>query len=265
MNRLTKFILTRNPKLYKLILKVAGRDYKTSETVIYMACVRSGDVVIDAGANQGQYTTIFSHLVGKRGKVHAFEPVPPTFEKLSRNVATYEWFDNVTLNNFAVSDVSGSITLHMPDDDHGQASIMKQTIGSWNDVERITSYDCKSCTLDEYLLNHPGLKPSFIKIDVEGAELLALKGAVETLRKYHPLIHLEICFAWMKNFGYDPIAVISFLQLLGCSEFYFCGENVRLITEPITEMAPESLPVSVNLLCVVPALHAPRLKNIIGA
>ena len=49
------------------------------EKRVYLALVREGDVVFDIGANLGHFTLLFSDLVGRRGEVHAFEPVPPTF------------------------------------------------------------------------------------------------------------------------------------------------------------------------------------------
>ena len=262
MKRLFRFFLTRNPSLYKLWLKMRGRFNAASEAMVYMRTIRNGDVVIEIGANQGHFTTIFSHLVGNKGKVYAFEPIPTTFRRLSRDVSANRWFDNVVFNNLAAGDVTGPITLHMPDDDHGQASIMPQEVGSWSNAQEVSTYDCQICKLDDYIKDNSFAKPSFIKIDVEGAELLVLKGAIETLTKHQPLIYLEICYAWSRNFGYAPSDIVSFLQTLGYRDFYLCSDSIRLIADPQTELLPEKLPVSANLICTVPALHGSRMKNI---
>ncbi|NIN35661.1 MAG: hypothetical protein GTO60_11480, partial [Gammaproteobacteria bacterium] len=60
----------------------------------------------------------------------------------------------------------------------------------------------------------------FIKADIEGAELLMLKGAKETLKRYHPILMLEIQSHSTKLFGYKPEDVFDFLHEIGYAGFY---------------------------------------------
>src|SRR5262245_47972158 len=77
-----------------------------------------GDWAIDVGANIGHYTKRFSDLVGSRGRVIAFEPVPATFELLSSNAAQFACA-NTTLLNLAASDRTTVLGIKIPSFDSG--------------------------------------------------------------------------------------------------------------------------------------------------
>src|SRR5262249_10982929 len=77
------------------------------EKLNFLTLVRRGDVVLDAGASEGYYTLLFSHLVGRRGRVHAFEPLPPSFGVLAARLARDQRFDNVVANELAVAAAEG--------------------------------------------------------------------------------------------------------------------------------------------------------------
>lgn len=70
----------RHPWAYEASLRLLGRP--CVEIEIARAILRPGDTVLDVGANAGQFTFVFSTLVGKSGSVHAFEPVGETFARL---------------------------------------------------------------------------------------------------------------------------------------------------------------------------------------
>src|ERR1700680_1863823 len=174
------FALAQAPGIYARLL---GRRRRVNcEKLAFLAIVRRGDIVFDVGANDGYYTLLFSHLVGRRGQVHAFEPVPPTFGLLEANVGRERRFDNVVLNNCALDAADGSLPLFVPQSDHGQASIARQSAGSWAAPQEVRTYTCRARTVDGYVREHSEEPPAFVKCDVEGAELRVLSGAVETLR-----------------------------------------------------------------------------------
>jgi predicted methyltransferase len=72
--------LARRPRLYSELLRTLGRGSLEKRT--FLRAIRSGDVVIDVGANEGYFTLLFSDIVGATGEVHAFEPAEPTFNVL---------------------------------------------------------------------------------------------------------------------------------------------------------------------------------------
>ena len=94
--RLVRRLFATTPRVYLATLKILQRG--SPEKRLYISILRKGDVVIDAGANVGYFTMLFSDLVGAYGHVHAFEPVPATFSLLSENVRRFPHYANVSLN-----------------------------------------------------------------------------------------------------------------------------------------------------------------------
>lgn len=184
MKEQLNYLLSRRPKVYESILRF--RDKTNLEKLVFLNLVRNGDVVFDVGANRGYYTLLYSHLVGKKGQVHAFEPVPPTFDLLSSKIAACKRFDNVILNKAAVADMADTLPLYMPGEDDGQASLKKHSSGSWKNAEQVRAFECQAVRLDDYIAEKKIRRLDFIKCDVEGAELLVLRGVTQTLSKFTP-------------------------------------------------------------------------------
>lgn len=221
---------------------------KNLDKMTFLSLVKNGDVVLDIGANKGDYTLLFSDVVGSKGRVHAFEPVLPTFRSLSDRVTREQHFQNVSLNNFALGDKTGSFDIHIPAGDFGQASLQKHSAGSWSKpgMETLT---CEMRTLDGYLAEQKLTKIDFIKIDVEGAELLALRGGSQLLTEFHPTIHFEFCPDWADAFGYKLVDVFTLLQASGYAYFY--EGDFTLIN---TSFTPSESSASYNIICSLKSL-----------
>jgi FkbM family methyltransferase len=257
MRRLLDFALAQAPGLYARLLK--RRRQVNVEKLVFLSVVERGDVVFDVGANAGYYTLLFSHLVGRRGRVHAFEPIPATFAGLTASLACEGRFDNVALNDCALGDREGVLPFFVPDADYGQASLARHGEGSWSRPREVRSYDCRMRTLDGYA-HESGALPGFVKCDVEGAELLVLQGGAETIARCRPLLHLEVNPDWTRSLGYAPPEIVRFLAGLGYSRFLLVGQEVRPLVDPERDLA--DLSVSANLLCAVPGLHDARLTRL---
>ena len=110
--------------------------------------IKKGDVVIDIGAHIGYYTVLFAKLVGPKGKVFAFEASPTNFEILKKNV-NVNGYQNVTLNNKAVSDKDGKLTLYSTGRTSTENFLFKPEnfVGSSKIKDTI---EIDSITLDEY-------------------------------------------------------------------------------------------------------------------
>jgi len=253
------FALAQAPGLYALLLR--RQRTVNLEKVDFLALVRRGDVIVDAGANVGAYTLLFSHLAGRRGRVHAFEPVPPTFAALAAHLGRQARFDNVALNRLALSAAAGEVDLYVPGADDGQAAIARHHAGSWTDARELRTYRCEAVTVDGYLAARGEAPPDFIKCDVEGAELRVLEGAVATLRRRPPLLHLEVNPTWSRDFGYAPPDLVRFLVPHGYSRFYLADDLAcRALLDPLRELA--AFQGSANLICGVPELHHARLRRL---
>jgi FkbM family methyltransferase len=153
-----------------------GREPAVARQIV--ETLRPGDVFVDGGANMGFYTLLASKLVGSDGRVYAVEMIPETAERLRAHVAD-NGLTNVTVIERALSAREGE-TVHaaMPQGRWGMASIVRG--------DSTGSRDIATTTLDAILKDEPRVR--LIKLDLEGAEPLALAGATETLRKTEQLV-----------------------------------------------------------------------------
>lgn len=260
LRRIVEARLCRWPRGYATALRLFRRG--NPERSLYLSLLRQGDTTFDVGANFGTYTVLFANICGPEGGVHAFEPVPGSFEVLRQQVREYCLFDNVTCNLLAVSDRSGDACLHVPGGDLGQASLRTHQEGSWlGGLVEAAAVDAHSITLDEYTRSWES-GPQFVKIDVEGAELLVLRGASSMLRTWRPILHLEVFGGWTRAFGYQPRDLLRFLLEHGYDEFFVSSDKVTRLTDPWLQI--QSLGESANILCAIGHLHADRLARVLG-
>ncbi len=200
--------------------KTGAYDQCEKETAILKYLVKQGDTVLDIGANIGMYTRLFSKLVGTSGSVHAFEPVPLTYEYLIFNIDRERYKNVITYNN-AVSDKIGICSIILPD--IGTSDIYQSRIGKSEDISG-KEFLVPSIKLD-FLYPHCFSSVDFIKCDVEGAELLVLKGAKKLLEENKPKILCEIG-ANAKEFGYTSKDIFSFLANLDYNSYFYDNGNL---------------------------------------
>jgi FkbM family methyltransferase len=224
LTRLGQRVLARIPGGYLAVLKILRRASIEKRT--YISLLRKGDIVIDAGANVGYFTMLFSDLVGARGHVYAFEPVPSTFRLLSKNVSQFPHYKNVSLICAALGDYDQKTRVFLPDGDHGQAALVRHCEGSWKNA-RIEAIEIEMVRLDGYA--EKLRRMDFLKCDVEGAELLVLRGGESSLRHFRPTIFLELDAHWTASFGWAPGDVIQFLRSIGYRYFYEIEPKARRI------------------------------------
>jgi FkbM family methyltransferase len=150
-------------------------NWEASGTAVVLQLLRSGGDFIDIGANLGWYTLLAGHALSGRGHVHSFEPEPSNLVRLKANVALNR-LGNVTVNDWALSDRSGSATLHLNHVNRGDNSLFAMEC-------RPSSATVKVNRLDDY--RDVGCKrPLIIKLDVQGSEIDVLNGARRLLQTY---------------------------------------------------------------------------------
>jgi FkbM family methyltransferase len=176
-----------------------------------------GDIVIDGGANQGIFTCAFASAVGPIGTVYAFEPQTYALACLAQNVKL-NGFENVVIFEGALSKTSGEVFLNL-DDGPVAASISDTPHGE--DVQRVASH-----SLGELFERGKIEAVHFIKLDVEGAELMTLLGAAPLLQTCKP----AICIEAVDRDLYLKIA--NYLERYGYAAYTFCqrGDIKRLTT-----------------------------------
>jgi FkbM family methyltransferase len=144
--------------------------------------IQKNDICIDAGANQGIYSIPFAKIVGTKGKVIAIEPMKYAQEILKSN-SKINKLKNIKIINGVISDENKKVILDLTNG-VGSASITR-------DFGKKKVLKVVSTTIDD-LVKSCGLKKiNFIKMDIEGCEFSALKGAKKTLKKFKPIICLE--------------------------------------------------------------------------
>jgi len=154
-----------------LLLSMRG-VYEPEETKLVQSLVHPGDIVIDIGANIGYYTLQFAKLVRGAGKVIAFEPDPENFELLRRNVEINGY--NITLERRAVSNRSGRLRLY-------RSSLNTADHRIFDSHDGRLSVEVDAVRLDDYLRDLDSV--NFIKMDIQGAEGVALDGMIALLER----------------------------------------------------------------------------------
>lgn len=148
------------------------------EYMFYTRHLKRNDTVFDIGANIGELTLLFSRFVGDNGKVYSFEPTPSTFERLS-SIISIGNRANVIANNFAMSDVEGTLDFNMYHD-HFAAfnTAATRPLAKYGvNIDEPINIKIPCTTIDSYCSKNGIEKIDLLKIDVEGAELQVLKGA----------------------------------------------------------------------------------------
>ena len=166
--------------------------------------VHSGTRVLDIGAQSGFYSLLLSRLVGPAGTVFAFEPLPANFRILEENLRLNS-IQNVMIRREAVSDFSGNISFDFPREE------VSLIAGPLLPSDNLGTFQVPAISLDEFV-RQTGGPIHFIKMDVEGAETAVLRGAVQTLKAFHPSMVVELHHDLPQD-GLHP--AITLLQELG--------------------------------------------------
>lgn len=160
-----------------------------------------GKTIFDIGAHIGYLSMGFSKLTGKSGQVYAFEPNPYNIERFKKHLEINPEIKNIKIINCALSNKKGEEEfVFSPKIEKGASSgsFLNSAHTFWDkDVyEKKIGFKrmmVKTKTLDQlYESGEIKNKPDLLKIDIEGAEFLMLKGAKNTIAKYKPTILIEI-------------------------------------------------------------------------
>ncbi len=168
--------------------------YQYPKLLAALKWVKEWRVAVDIGAHCGLWSM---HLTKKFATVHAFEPVEAHRECFARNVPVLNE-GQVMLYAAALGDHDGSIAIATSD-------------GSSGDSHVAGDGDIPLRRLDDYRIENV----DFIKLDCEGYELFALKGAEETLKRCRPCINVEQKPGRAEQFGLPRTEAVTYLQSLG--------------------------------------------------
>ena len=156
-------------------------QWEPTITALISSALKPGDIFLDVGANVGYDTLLASHCVGDKGKVYSFEASPRIFERLRENVEINRC-TNVRLFNIAVSDGPGAVSVWLaPKDNLGHSTI----VDSVAQAEGHLLEGRVQCDAILQLVPLEDLfRTRFVKIDIEGAERLAIQGILPGLDRF---------------------------------------------------------------------------------
>jgi len=190
--------------------------------------VRPGFVACDIGANIGTYTVPLARLVGPSGHVVSFEPNRPTHACLRQNIRQNR-LANVTLLRAAAGPESGTAGLVVTADNFGEVHLAPPG-GVETARVAVTTVDAEVARLRLHRVD-------FIKIDVEGFELAALRGATRTLANNANLVvQTEIVPSHSARYGFEVADLVAFFSAHGYAP-YTCDPLGQM--HPVATAAPE--------------------------
>lgn len=236
-------------------------DFREISSYRYFACgetarqivrvlgplLRPGGSFFDVGANQGFFALLAGLAVGRGGRVVAFEPDPKNHAGIQRNLALNR-LPQVVVEQAAVSDRDGEASFHLGrQDEVGSLMLDPRHV-------KEQSLSVRTVSLDRYLEEHGFEHVDVVKMDIEGAEVLAFQGMREGLEKGR---YRHIILEWHA----DKLDELTERRTAGFQPILDAGYAVRFIRKRprlgsrtlLEPFLPEHLERRVHLLCTAPA------------
>lgn len=221
-------------------------SYESNETAFLKSVFHDGDLFLDIGANLGWYSLVLGkHAPG--GRIYAFEPVPETVSRLEKNIALNQ-LNNVEAVCLGLFNKEDELAFLFADDVSGATSL--KMAGQGRGALPVREILCRTNTLDN-VCQQGDLVPTLMKVDVEGAELMVMEGALSTL-KHRPIILMELLRKWSLEFGYHPNDVFALLASFGYQAWTFSLEHAGQL-EPCLAVTEDTL--QTNFVFMHPEQH----------
>jgi FkbM family methyltransferase len=184
------------------------------DVALFEQLIAPGMTVLDVGANVGHHTVVYGKLVGPQGRVVSFEPQTTIFRLLSANTVL-NGGTNTDLIQACVGEARGFVHLY-PVNYSAQSNFGALGVDPDPATRSTRGEKARVVKLDDvtYELSRPIDRVDFIKIDVQSFEYYVLKGASKMLKKFKPMLFLEISPYYM-NPKYDYREIYKFLWSMG--------------------------------------------------
>ena len=152
-----------------------------------------GDTFIDVGANVGCFSLVAARELGPNGRVIAFEPITIVADRLEENILL-NGFKNIKLERKAIYSKETTLSFFIASQENLGMSSIKH-----HDTESGNIQEAEAIRLDKYLENNDTGNISMIKIDIEGAEIPAIRGMQKTIQKHQPILMVEVSSSVTKD------------------------------------------------------------------
>ncbi len=211
-----KMYLDKNDTVVSRTL-ATNKIWEEHETNFLSSIITKGMKVVDVGAQIGYYSLLFSKWIGKTGKVFCFEPDPDNYRLLKRNIEANQARNIIPIQK-AISNYNGKTILFQSNDNKGDHRIIDFYVFDKDNKRKKFEVEC--ITLDSVFATEQKL--DFIKMDIQGAEMLAFDGMTELLHR-NSSISLLIEF-WpfaIEKSGYSPTELIERIHQFEFDIFFF--------------------------------------------
>lgn len=215
-----------DPFWFRLGLLTNRHEIETTQQIQQL--IKPNMIVLDVGAHVGYYSRMFSALAGDNGQIIAFEPHPRTHAILKQNVDN---LSNVTTHQVAVAEqegtaelydylmMSASGSLHY---DESLADLQRAQMGEYDVAPRhdtqfeMQKFTVKTVPIDKCLMEMGIQRVDFVKMDIEGAEMGALRSMKQTIANSPNLaLIMEYNPQALKAFDYDPVQALTEILSMG--------------------------------------------------
>jgi FkbM family methyltransferase len=232
------YTLADDPFWFRLELLTNRHEMETSAQVRQL--LKPGMTMLDIGGHVGYYTRLASNLVGTSGRVVAFEPHPRNVEYLRRNT---QKFANVTVLQVALAQsegtaelydylmMSASGSLHY---DEKIRDVQRAQMSDWDVAPRAKNFEpqkfsVRTARVDDLLAEQGITRVDVVKMDIEGAEMGALRGMTQTIQNSPRLsLVMEYNPLGLQAFDNDPIAALDEVLAMGFSKLYVIENDASL-------------------------------------
>ena len=174
-----------------------GKRREQRSMFLFDHLVKRGDTVLEVGGHIGYVSLLFAQLVEESGHLYILEPSADNLKYLRRNIDGIRSRDRVTIIPKAAG-VRNGVAPFFIEDMTGQNNTLVRDFDRFrrNQVSHHSTYAYKEVTVEvsriDDIVNARGIVPSFVKIDVEGAEFDVLSGMAESLERFRPRLMVEI-------------------------------------------------------------------------
>jgi len=220
-------------------------NYEPETRRVFEEIVRPGMTVVDIGANIGYYSLLAAKLVGDRGKVYAFEPDPAYYTLLKKNTAINRLNGIIEPFNIAIGDREKKSILYLGQSTGTSFFKIKDITGQKVNVDVLP--------LDRFFAEKNWPRVDVIKIDIEGAEKIALEGMHDLIKRNPWLkVIIELNSAFLEIAGTSPEGLLTLLSELGFNLIQVLYKDRKLYEIPqdiknLAEIGRKAM--FINLLC----------------
>jgi len=197
-------------RVFLMLYPIYKRHFEAGPVDRLKEFVPDGSLVIDVGANVGFFCLRFAEWVGPAGRVIAIEPEDQNYESLISALARAGMRERVDALKAVASAERGTTFLEINPLHPADHKLSRNGVG----------VPVAAVTLDELVDDKGALRPALVKIDVQGAEMLALRGMTDILSVAGPVLFIELSEHGLTSFGTSVAAVLQLLSDNGYEPYW---------------------------------------------